>query len=347
MKKTSEKPWQHHAAMSLCKIGEVAGCTAISLGAAWLYRRWFYRHYEADKEEESQSDQQKIQEHNGGKNGDIATTEKLSDVAGLEDVKAELREKVIEPFTRPELFERFKLQKGGGVLMYGPPGNGKTFIARAIAGEMNAKFFPVNAAEIKSKWVGDTEKNLQKLFDEAKQHPKSVIFLDEVDHLLAARGNRKIGAVTQFLSLSDGLIKIKNCMLMLAATNKPWMLDEAVIRPGRLGTHIYVGPPDLKAREAILSLNLKLVPTENFSLAEIAVGTENYSGADIAELCDHAKRAAKNRQISSGKNEVVMKSDFAEAIGKICPSVSSVQLKQFEAWRKTRQRLSEIDDDED
>jgi transitional endoplasmic reticulum ATPase len=268
-------------------------------------------------------------------------------VAGLADVKTELHERVIEPFTRPELFDRFKLNKnGGGVLMYGPPGNGKTFIARAIAGELNAKFFPLNPAEIKSKWVGDTEKNLQRLFDEAKRQPKSVIFLDEVDALLSARGNRKIGAVTQFLQLSDGLIKTQNCMLMLAATNKPWMLDEAVIRPGRLGTHIYVGPPDLKAREVILSLNFIGVPTD-VSFAEIGSGTEGYSGADIAELCDHAKRVAKNRQIASGKNEIVTNGDFAEAIGKIRPSVSSVQLKQFEDWRKSRQRMPETDNEED
>jgi SpoVK/Ycf46/Vps4 family AAA+-type ATPase len=103
----------------------------------------------------------------------------------------------------------------------------------------------------------------------------------------------------------------------------------------------------LKAREAILSLNLNGVPTaEDVSLAEIAGGTEGYSGADIAELCDHAKRAAKNRQVGSGKDEVVTQGDFAEAVGKICPSVSSVQLKQFEAWRKNRQRLSEVDDED-
>jgi SpoVK/Ycf46/Vps4 family AAA+-type ATPase len=349
MKKTSKlKPWQHHAVKSLCRVGETAGFAAIYIGTAWASSRWLNLRYKAGDEQESESEQQEIKEQNGVRNGDAITAEKLSDVAGLEDVKTELREKVIEPFTRPELFTRFKLKRGGGVLMYGPPGNGKTFIARAVAGELNAKFFPVNAAEIKSKWVGDTEKNMQRLFDEAKRHPTSVIFLDEVDALLAARGNRKIGAVTQFLSLSDGLIKTPNCLLMLAATNKPWVLDEAVIRPGRFGTHIYVGPPDLKAREAILSLNLSGVPTaEDVGLAEIASRTEDYSGADIAELCDLAKRAAKNRQLVSGNNEVVTKGDFAEALGKIQPSVSPAQLKQFEDWCRNRQRLSEVDDDED
>ena len=152
--------------------------------------------------------------------------------------------KSFEPFLHPELFERFKVKIGGGMLMYGPPGNGKTYIAKAVAGELDAAFFNVNASQIKDKYVGETEKNLQRLFDEARQHDKAVIFLDEVDHLLARRGNRKIGTVAQFLALTDGLVKNNNCMLVLAATNKPWVLDEAVVRPGRLGTHIYVGPPD-------------------------------------------------------------------------------------------------------
>jgi transitional endoplasmic reticulum ATPase len=264
--------------------------------------------------------------------------ERLSDVAGLDEVKAELREKVIEPFLHPELFERFKLTQGGGVLMFGPPGNGKTFIARAVAGELDAAFFPVNSAEIKDKYVGETEKNMQRLFEAARQHAKSVIFLDEVDHLLAKRGNRKIGAVAQFLSLTDGLVKIKNCILVLAATNKPWMLDEAVIRPGRIGTHIYVGPPDVKAREAIIGFNLKDVPVAGEVVAaELAGKTEGYSGADVAELCDRAKRSAKNRQVSSGKDEEVTNADFAAALEKVKPSVTVTQLKEYEAWRESRQ----------
>jgi len=266
----------------------------------------------------------------------------------LDDLKTELNERVIEPFQRPELFARFKISSGGGILLFGPPGCGKTHVARAIAGEVDARFFPINPASIKSKYVGETEKNLQALFDEAKRHPKSVIFLDEADALLSARGNRKIGSVTQFLQLTDGLIRTKNCLLLLAATNRPWALDPAVIRPGRIGTHIFVGPPDLPAREAIMKLSLNGVPTaEDVSLAEISAGAEGYSGADLAEMCDRAKRAAKNRQIGSGKDEVVTKGDFAEALGKIRPSVSSAELKKFEDWRKTRQLLSKNGEDED
>ena len=274
-------------------------------------------------------------------------TEKLADVAGLEDVKQELREKVIGPFLHPEIYERFKVRIGGGILMFGPPGNGKTYIARAVAGELDAAFFNVNASQVKDKYVGETEKNLQRLFDEARAYPKVIIFLDEVDHLLAKRGNRKIGSVAQFLALTDGLVKITNCMLVLAATNKPWVLDEAVIRPGRLGTHIYVGPPDTKAREAIIALNMKGVPAAaDVSFASISPMTEGYSGADVAELCDRAKRFALNRQIASGGQETVTAKDFADAIEKVKPSVTSEMLEEFKSWRDAGAKPPDADEDE-
>jgi len=264
-------------------------------------------------------------------------SEKLDDVAGLNDVKQELREKVIEPFLHPEIYERFKVKVGGGILMYGPPGNGKTFVAKAVAGELEAAFFNVNAAQIKDKYVGESEKNMQRLFEEARKHDKSVLFLDEVDHLLARRGNRKIGTVTQFLSLTDGLIENTNCMLVLAATNKPWLLDDAVIRPGRLGTHIYVGPPDIAARAGIIAYSMRNVPVvEGISFQNIAADTDGYSGADMAELCDRAKRSALNRQLSSGNEESVTMDDFTTALQKVRPTITQDLMKQFEAWRDTK-----------
>ncbi|MCK5861562.1 MAG: ATP-binding protein [Candidatus Hydrogenedentes bacterium] len=275
-------------------------------------------------------------------------SEKLDDVAGLDDVKQELREKVIEPFLHPEIYERFKVNIGGGILMYGPPGNGKTFVAKAIAGELDAAFFNVNASQIKNKYVGETEKNLQRLFDEARKHPKSVLFLDEVDHLLGKRGNKKVGVVTQFLSLTDGLVKNTNCLLVLAATNKPWSLDEAVIRPGRLGTHIYVGPPDAIAREAIIAYNMRDVPmTKDLSFNEIAARSEAYSGADIAELCDRAKRFALARQLSHGNEESISMDDFIAAKEKVKPSVTQASLKEYESWRDAKSSSDKADENDD
>lgn len=275
-------------------------------------------------------------------------TDRLADVAGLEDVKNVLMEKVIIPFQKPELFERFKARVGAGVLMYGPPGNGKTFVARAIAGELDAAFFPVDTSQIKDKYVGETEKNLKKLFDEARSHERAVIFLDEVDNLLSKRGNRKIGAVAQFLALSDGLVKGKTCLLILAATNKPWSLDEAVVRPGRLGTHVYVGPPDEKARAAIMTYALKGVPVApEVSYTDLAGQTDGYSGADIAEICDRAKMGALRRQLASGKEEVITAEDFTTALQTIKPSVTPAMLKEYEAWRDKREKPGDGDEDED
>ena len=271
-------------------------------------------------------------------------TEKLDDVAGLDDVKTELRERAIDPFIHPELYDRFKLNPGGGVLMFGPRGCGKTSIARAVAGEVDATFFSVNAADIRDKYVGETEKNLQRLFEAAHAHPRAVIFIDEVDHLLGRRGNRKIGSVSQFLGLTDGIVRNKNCLLLLAGTNKPWALDEAVVRPGRLGTHIYVGLPDAAARESILSYNLRGVPSNPLNFESLASMGDGYSGADLTEWCNLAKRSAKNRQMSSGCAEAVSMEDFVLVFAGLRPSVTSHELKSFENWRNAGRKPTPTDD---
>ena len=264
--------------------------------------------------------------------------QRLADVAGLDEVKQELREKVIAPFQYPELYQRFKVEIGGGILMYGPPGNGKTFVARAIAGELDAAFFNVNTSQLKDKYVGETEKNIQKLFDEAWRHERAIIFLDEIDHLLSRRGNQKVGMVAQFLTVMDGLVKGEGCLMVLGATNKPWMIDEAVLRPGRMGTHVYVGPPDAAARAAILDYNLSGVPVAtDFSSETLAAQTDGYSGADITALSDRAKRAALNRQLTEGTETEVTVADFTEALRKVKPSITPGVLADFITWRN-RQR---------
>lgn len=275
-------------------------------------------------------------------------TEKLADVAGLDDVKQELRDKVIEPFLHPEAYEKFKVKIGGGILMYGPPGNGKTFIAKAIAGELDAAFFNVNASAIKDKYVGETEKNIKKLFDEARGHERAVIFLDEMDALLSKRGNRKVATVNEFLAQLDGLVKNTNCLLVLGATNKPWVLDEAVIRPGRMGTHIYVGPPDAPARKAMLAYNLKGVPVAaDLDFDEVVKQTDSYSGADLAEICDRAKRAALKRQLGGEAEAVVGAQDFKDALALVRPSVTAAMMKDFEAWRDKRTGPNDAGEDDE
>lgn len=265
-------------------------------------------------------------------------TERLDDVAGLADVKAELRDKVITPFLHPEVYEKFKVKIGGGILMYGPPGNGKTFVAKAIAGELDAVFFNVNTSQIKDKYVGETEKNIKRLFEEARKEPKAVIFLDEVDALLHKRGGQKVNAVQEFLVQMDGLVKNSNCLLLLAATNKPWALDEAVVRPGRLGTHIYVGPPDAAARAAMCAYNLKEVPlADGLSFHGAVEKTVGYSGADLAEVCNRAKLTALKRQLAGDEASVVSVEDMDAAVDSVVPSVSDDLLGQYDIWRKERQ----------
>jgi len=275
---------------------------------------------------------------------------KLDDVAGLDEVKEALREDVILAFSHPEVYERFKVEGGGGVLMYGPPGNGKTFIAKAIAGELDAAFFTVDASQIKDKYVGETEKNMTRLFEEARKNERAVIFLDEIDALLHKRGRQKVNAVTQFLVLADGISNSPGeCMLLLlGATNKPWGIDPAALRPGRFGKQIYVGLPDKTARQAITQYCLKEVPLEeDFPFEDIADMTEGFSGADMAEVCRRAKKKAILRQIDSGQDEVATAEDFQAIVKKTSPSVTAEQLIEYEKWRDSHAPDSDEDAEDD
>lgn len=219
--------------------------------------------------------------------------------------------------------------------MYGPPGTGKTFIARAVAGELDAAFFAVDASQIKDKYVGETEKNMRRLFEEARSHERAVIFLDELDALLSKRGNQKVNAVTQFLILADGLVKSSNTLLLLGATNKPWAIDPAALRPGRFGKQIYVGLPDATARRAIMEYCLRDVPVaESFPYEDLARKTEGFSGADMAELSRRAKMATIRRQLETGADQLVETRDFIDTLGKMSPSVSGTHLLEYEKWRE-------------
>lgn len=261
-------------------------------------------------------------------------SQKFSDVAGLQEVKDILMEDVILPFKHPHVYERYGVKPGTGVLMYGPPGNGKTYIAKAIAGELDADFFPVLASSIKDKYVGETEKNMERLFEEASQSDRAVVFIDEAEGLLGRRGNEKINAVQQFLALTDGLKENENCLLLLAATNRPWLLDGAVTRPGRLGQHVYVGLPDLEARKAIVlnHLNGPISVDLYKELDSIAESLEGYSGADIAQICKKAALYAIKSDLESGEEGVITPEYVYSAMDVIRPSVSPEVLSEFEAW---------------
>jgi transitional endoplasmic reticulum ATPase len=215
---------------------------------------------------------------------------RFEDVAGLEDVKEQIRLRMIYPFTHPDKAKRFGIRTGGGILLYGPPGTGKTLIARAIAGELDAVFFSVKPSEIMSKWVGEAEQNVQKLFAAARAQPRAVIFVDEVESLVPKR--RDSGStvmqrvVPQILMELEGFEQKPGALLFIGATNEPWSLDPAVLRPGRFDERIYVPLPDQPAREQMLRLNLKDRPlAEDVNISELAGLMDGYSGADIRNIC--------------------------------------------------------------
>jgi len=266
----------------------------------------------------------------------------FDDVAGLDDVKDEIRRLVIYPFQHPEATERFRKQAGGGVLLYGPPGTGKTMIAKAIAAEIDAVFFTVRCSDIMSKWFGEAEQNLKALFDEARAQARAVIFLDEVEAIVAKRGQGSTvmdRVIPEFLSQLDGLGTESSCLLMLGATNRPWDMDEAALRAGRFGRTIYVGLPDLAARQAILARALEDVPVaDDVNLDELAGQLDGYSGADIAGprgLIDTATDFPYERAIAGDENAVLTADDLQRAVEIVKPTVSKQMLARYNAFART------------
>ena len=196
----------------------------------------------------------------------------FNDVAGLNDVKEQIIFNVIEPLKNPELAKKYNIKAGGKVILYGPPGTGKTFIARAIAGEVDAKFYSVNCQDLISKYMGESSKQLDALFEEAQKNERAIIFFDEMDAVASKREDATGGVdaemarfVATFLTKVDGFKKSKTCkmLLLIGATNRPWALDPAMCRGGRFDTHIYVGLPDYEARLFMIKNAMKNVPIAN------------------------------------------------------------------------------------
>ena len=264
----------------------------------------------------------------------------FADVAGLEDVKEEIRIKLIYPTLHPEKADRYRIRKGGGLLLYGPPGTGKTLMARAIAGEIEAAFFTVKPSEVMSKWVGEAEKNVEALFDTARQHPLSIIFVDEIEALIPKRRTSQSSVmqrvVPQFLAELEGFhTSEESALLFIGATNEPWSLDPAVLRPGRFDERVYVGLPDTEARRKILEIHLRGRPlSEDVNLDELAQRMEGYSGADIRNVCEKAAAAAFLVAVKGEEAPPISVKYLQAAIGESPPSVSEKDLKKFESFGK-------------
>lgn len=229
----------------------------------------------------------------------------FKDVGGLEEVKRQIEKRIILPFQKPSLFERFKKKVGGGILLYGPPGCGKTLLARATAGECNAAFFNVAISDVLDMYIGESERKLAALFEKARQSAPAVLFFDELEALAGKRQYTREGTssklVSQFLSEMDGFAKNNQGVLILGATNVPWSIDPAFRRPGRFDRVVFVPPPDKEARASILEILLAERPTtDDIDVGSLAAKTSGFSGADLENVVETAADAAIEASIDTG-----------------------------------------------
>lgn len=260
---------------------------------------------------------------------------RFSSIVGMEDLKKTIRIKIIEPFLNPGLFQRFRKTAGGGILLYGPPGCGKTMIARAVANECNAEFIAIGISDVLNMWIGESERNIAAVFDKARSKAPCVLFFDELDALAysrsKARSEHTRTVVNELLAQLDGIERSNNGVLILAATNMPWDVDPAIKRPGRFARQVFVPPPDAEARRAMLEIKLTGVPSANLELETIAKRTDLFSGADIDGLIEMAKESALEASLLAGQERPVTQDDFIRALDSLQPSTKD--------WLKTARNL--------
>jgi transitional endoplasmic reticulum ATPase len=246
------------------------------------------------------------------------------DVGGMENVKEEVRMKIIHPLAHPDLYKAYGKTAGGGLLLYGPPGCGKTHLARATAGEIKAGFMAVGINEILDMWIGQSERNLHEMFEQARRCRPCVLFFDEVDALGANRSDMRHSGrqmlINQFLSEMDGMQASNEGVLVLAATNMPWQVDPAFRRPGRFDRLIFVPPPDAPARAAILRILCRGKPVQEIDYDQLAKRTDGYSGADLKGVLDRAIEAKLREAIKDGIPKPLTTRDLTTAAGEVKPS---------------------------
>lgn len=248
----------------------------------------------------------------------------FTDVGGMAELKEEIRMKIIYPLQHADMFAAYGKAIGGGILMYGPPGCGKTHLARATAGEIKAGFLAIGIHDVLDMWIGSSEKALHGLFESARANKPSVMFFDEVDALGASRTDMKTSAgrhlINQFLAEMDGTESSNDGVLILAATNAPWNLDSAFRRPGRFDRIIFVPPPDREGRADILRLLLKGKPVDTIDHDAVAKKTEEYSGADLKQVVDQTIEAKLQQAMKTGRPEPITTRDLLAAASRVRPS---------------------------
>lgn len=248
----------------------------------------------------------------------------FNDVGGMEGLKEEISLKIIYPLQHPEMYAAYGKKIGGGILLYGPPGCGKTFIARATAGEIDASFISVGISDVLDMWIGSSERNLKSIFDQARMNRPCVLFFDEVDALGARRSDMRGGSsrqlINQFLSELDGVDTNNDGLLVLGATNAPWHLDPAFRRPGRFDRILFVPPPDLAGRAAVLQLLCREKPTDNIDYQLVAKKTERFSGADLKAVVEIAVEDKLKAALKTGIPTPLTTKDLIKASKSLRPT---------------------------
>ncbi|MCV9386952.1 AAA family ATPase [Reichenbachiella ulvae] len=248
----------------------------------------------------------------------------FQDVGGMEYEKEEISLKIIHPLSHKELYESYGKKIGGGILFYGPPGCGKTFLAKATAGEIDSDFISVGIDDILDMYHGQSEKKLNLLFEKARAMSPCVLFFDEIDALGANRNDLRSSAgrnlINQFLAELDGIDSKNDGILVIGATNAPWHLDSAFRRPGRFDRMIFVQPPSLESRTEIFNLALKGKPLDDIDYAKLAKNAKEFSGADINAAIDIAVEGKLQEAMKVGKPSLLRTKDLLSAINKVKPS---------------------------